>query len=205
MPPRNTQQLCSKQVMKAGQPAAYSLLIKLKKKTWYTFIVIIHLFILKLNCTIFFTYSTCFSDFVSIFPQTLMGKVSLTVGRLKAGSRASSRKNSTPGSALKKSESSVSNKSKGGKHSKSKCTEIQQHRLSPFSFHLLFSGSISQKKFSGILMRGYFNFLKERLFLTFFLNSHVMKRQICFFFFISSKMNCISIFTQCFVCHLNLY
>lgn len=54
------------------------------------------------------------------FLQTLMGKVSLTVGRLKAGSRASSRKNSTPGSALKKSESSVSNKSKGGKHSKSK-------------------------------------------------------------------------------------
>lgn len=58
--------------------------------------------------------------FVSFVLQTLMGKVSLTVGRLKAGSRASSRKNSTPGSALKKSESSVSNKSKGGKHSKSK-------------------------------------------------------------------------------------
>ena len=147
MPPRNTQQLCSKQVMKAGQPAAYSLLIKLKKKKPRIYIYSNHTFI-------HFKSSTCFSDFVSIFPQTLMGKVSLTVGRLKAGSRASSRKNSTPGSALKKSESSVSNKSKGGKHSKSKCTEIQLHRLSPFSSHLLFSGSISQK-------------YKERLFLTF--------------------------------------
>lgn len=58
-------------------------------------------------------------EYAAAVLKTLMGKVSLTVGRLKAGSRASSRKNSTPGSALKKSESSVSNKSKGGKHSKS--------------------------------------------------------------------------------------
>ncbi|KAL8570734.1 hypothetical protein ACOMHN_039168 [Nucella lapillus] len=47
--------------------------------------------------------------------KTLMGKVTMTVGRLKAGSRTSSRKNST---GLKKSDSSASNRSKG-KHSKS--------------------------------------------------------------------------------------
>ncbi|XP_061191838.1 multiple PDZ domain protein-like isoform X8 [Saccostrea echinata] len=57
-------------------------------------------------------------EYAAAVLKTLMGKVSLTVGRLKAGSRASSRKNSNPSSALKKSESSVSNKSKGGKHSK---------------------------------------------------------------------------------------
>ncbi|XP_046567943.1 multiple PDZ domain protein-like isoform X6 [Haliotis rubra] len=50
--------------------------------------------------------------------KTLMGKVTMMVGRLKAGSRTSSRRNSnSPGSALKKSESSASNRSRG-KHSK---------------------------------------------------------------------------------------
>ncbi|XP_078318994.1 multiple PDZ domain protein-like isoform X5 [Crassostrea virginica] len=68
-------------------------------------------------------------EYAAAVLKTLMGKVSLTVGRLKAGSRASSRKNSTPGSALKKSESSVSNKSKGGKHSKSHSEDISHIRI----------------------------------------------------------------------------
>jgi len=49
-----------------------------------------------------------------------MGKVNLSVGRLKAGSRTSSRKNSnSTGTGLRKSESTASNKSRG-RHSKSK-------------------------------------------------------------------------------------
>ncbi|XP_052685137.1 multiple PDZ domain protein-like isoform X11 [Crassostrea angulata] len=68
-------------------------------------------------------------EYAAAVLKTLMGKVSLTVGRLKAGSRASSRKNSTPGSALKKSESSVSNKSKGGKHSKSHSEDLTHIRV----------------------------------------------------------------------------
>ncbi|KAH9499828.1 hypothetical protein Btru_076724 [Bulinus truncatus] len=57
-------------------------------------------------------------EYAAAVLKTLMGKVTLTVGRLKAGSKASSRKNSNYGSSLKKSDSSVSNKSKG-RHSKS--------------------------------------------------------------------------------------
>ncbi|KAK6188757.1 hypothetical protein SNE40_004870 [Patella caerulea] len=50
--------------------------------------------------------------------KTLMGKVSMTVGRLKAGSRTSSRRNSnSPGHPLKKSESTASSRSRG-KHTK---------------------------------------------------------------------------------------
>ncbi|ESP05488.1 hypothetical protein LOTGIDRAFT_228054 [Lottia gigantea] len=57
-------------------------------------------------------------EYAAAVLKTLMGKVSLTVGRLKAGSRTSSRRNSnSPGHALKKSESSASSRSKG-KHSK---------------------------------------------------------------------------------------
>ena len=53
--------------------------------------------------------------------QTLMGKITMTVGRLKAGSRSSSRRSSSQSgqSGLKKSDSNVSSKGKG-KHSKSK-------------------------------------------------------------------------------------
>ncbi|GFO19020.1 multiple pdz domain protein, partial [Plakobranchus ocellatus] len=56
-------------------------------------------------------------EYAAAVLKTLMGKVNLTVGRLKAGSKASSRKNSNPGTSLKKSDSSVSNRSKG-RHSK---------------------------------------------------------------------------------------
>ncbi|CAG5133714.1 unnamed protein product, partial [Candidula unifasciata] len=60
---------------------------------------------------------TATQEYAAAVLKTLMGKVNLTVGRLKAGSKASSRKNSNPGASLKKSDSSASNKSKG-KHSK---------------------------------------------------------------------------------------
>ncbi|XP_056019682.1 multiple PDZ domain protein-like isoform X12 [Ostrea edulis] len=68
-------------------------------------------------------------EYAAAVLKTLMGKVSLTVGRLKAGSRTSSRKNSNPGSALKKSESNVSNKSKGGKHSKGHSEDMTHIRV----------------------------------------------------------------------------
>ena len=67
--------------------------------------------------------------------QTLMGKVSMTVGRLKAGSRTSSRKNSGS-SGLKKSDSSASNRSKG-KHSKSASISVLSLLFTPLS--LLFT------------------------------------------------------------------
>ena len=54
-------------------------------------------------------------NFVFSF-QTLMGKVVLTIGRLKASSRSSSHHNSSSG-GLRKSESHTSGKSKG-KHSR---------------------------------------------------------------------------------------
>ncbi|XP_052777206.1 multiple PDZ domain protein-like isoform X3 [Mya arenaria] len=58
-------------------------------------------------------------EYAAAVLKTTMGKVALTVGRLKAGSRTSSRKNSNnAGSGLRKSESTASNKSRGGRHSK---------------------------------------------------------------------------------------
>ncbi|XP_076440224.1 multiple PDZ domain protein-like isoform X11 [Babylonia areolata] len=68
--------------------------------------------------------------------KTLMGKVSMTVGRLKAGSRTSSRKNST---GLKKSDSSASNRSKG-KHSKSQSEDASHLRTVQLEHDL--SGSL---------------------------------------------------------------
>ncbi|KAK3091257.1 hypothetical protein FSP39_018351 [Pinctada imbricata] len=67
-------------------------------------------------------------EYAAAVLKTIMGKVSLQVGRLKAGSRTSSRKNSNPGNALKKSESSVSNKSKG-RHSKSHSEDASHIRV----------------------------------------------------------------------------
>ncbi|RUS89458.1 hypothetical protein EGW08_002755, partial [Elysia chlorotica] len=67
-------------------------------------------------------------EYAAAVLKTLMGKVNLTVGRLKAGSKASSRKNSNPGSSLKKSDSSVSNKSKG-RHSKTPSEDISHIRV----------------------------------------------------------------------------
>ncbi|XP_064604764.1 multiple PDZ domain protein-like isoform X2 [Liolophura sinensis] len=52
-------------------------------------------------------------DYAAAMLKTIMGKVSLTVGRLKAGSRASSRRNSGTGTGLRKSDSNVSNKLRG--------------------------------------------------------------------------------------------
>ncbi|KAK3795857.1 hypothetical protein RRG08_026009, partial [Elysia crispata] len=67
-------------------------------------------------------------EYAAAVLKTLMGKVNLTVGRLKAGSKASSRKNSNPGTSLKKSDSSVSNKSKG-RHSKTPSEDISHIRV----------------------------------------------------------------------------
>ena len=85
--------------------------------------------------------------------QTLMGKVSMTVGRLKAGSRTSSRKNSGPG-GLKKSDSSASNRSKG-KHSKSASMSVMSPPppfFVPFTFAIscsLLSSLQGMAKFQG--------------------------------------------------------
>ncbi|XP_025110172.1 multiple PDZ domain protein-like [Pomacea canaliculata] len=70
--------------------------------------------------------------------KTLMGKVSLMVGRLKAGSRTSSRKNSGS-TGLKKSDSSASNRSKG-KHSKSQSEDANLLRTVELEHDL--SGSL---------------------------------------------------------------
>ncbi|KAK7101023.1 multiple PDZ domain protein-like isoform X2 [Littorina saxatilis] len=70
--------------------------------------------------------------------KTLMGKVSLTVGRLKAGSRTSSRKNSGS-TGLKKSDSSASNRSKG-RHSKSQSEDASHLRTVQLEHDL--SGSL---------------------------------------------------------------
>ncbi|XP_059166972.1 multiple PDZ domain protein-like [Physella acuta] len=67
-------------------------------------------------------------EYAAAVLKTLMGKVSLTVGRLKAGSKASSRKNSNHGTSLKKSDSSASNKSKG-RHSKSPSEDPNHLRI----------------------------------------------------------------------------
>uniref|UniRef100_A0A2C9KCM0 Multiple PDZ domain protein n=1 Tax=Biomphalaria glabrata TaxID=6526 RepID=A0A2C9KCM0_BIOGL len=67
-------------------------------------------------------------EYAAAVLKTLMGKVSLTVGRLKAGSKSSSRKNSNYESSLKKSDSSVSNKSKG-KHSKNPSEDLNHLRV----------------------------------------------------------------------------
>ncbi|KAL5021229.1 hypothetical protein ScPMuIL_000384 [Solemya velum] len=67
-------------------------------------------------------------EHVAAVLKTLMGKVILNVGRLKAGSRSSSRRNSNPqGNILKKSESTASNKSRG-KHGKSLSEDISHIR-----------------------------------------------------------------------------
>ncbi|KAH3696145.1 hypothetical protein DPMN_083608, partial [Dreissena polymorpha] len=68
-------------------------------------------------------------EYAAAVLKTTMGKVSLTVGRLKAGSRTSSRKNSNnAGSSLQKSASSASNKSKG-KHSKKGSEDMSHIRV----------------------------------------------------------------------------
>ncbi|XP_012939309.1 multiple PDZ domain protein [Aplysia californica] len=67
-------------------------------------------------------------EYAAAVLKTLMGKVNLTVGRLKAGSKASSRKNSNHGTSLKKSDSSVSNKSKG-RHSKNASEDASHLRI----------------------------------------------------------------------------
>ncbi|CAG5128603.1 unnamed protein product, partial [Candidula unifasciata] len=56
-------------------------------------------------------------EHVATILKTVTGKVHLSIGRLKASSKASSTSNSNYGISLKKSDSSVSNKPKG-KHSK---------------------------------------------------------------------------------------
>ncbi|XP_060081005.1 multiple PDZ domain protein-like [Ylistrum balloti] len=65
-------------------------------------------------------------EYAATVLKTTMGKINLSVGRLKAGSRTSSRHNSNSGNALKKSESSASNKSRG-KHNKSLSEDISSH------------------------------------------------------------------------------
>ncbi|WAR23745.1 MPDZ-like protein, partial [Mya arenaria] len=69
-------------------------------------------------------------EYAAAVLKTTMGKVALTVGRLKAGSRTSSRKNSNnAGSGLRKSESTASNKSRGGRHSKKNSEDISHIRV----------------------------------------------------------------------------
>ncbi|XP_021361837.1 multiple PDZ domain protein-like [Mizuhopecten yessoensis] len=65
-------------------------------------------------------------EYAATVLKTTMGKINLSVGRLKAGSRTSSRRNSNSGNALKKSESTASNKSRG-KHNKSQSEDISSH------------------------------------------------------------------------------
>lgn len=67
-------------------------------------------------------------EYAAAVLKTSIGKVTLTVGRLKAGSRASSRKQSNPG-GLKKSESTASNRSKGGRHSKTVSEDMNHVRI----------------------------------------------------------------------------
>ena len=67
-------------------------------------------------------------EYAAAILKTSIGKVTLTVGRLKAGSRASSRKQSNP-AGLKKSESTASNKSKGGRHSKTVSEDMNHIRI----------------------------------------------------------------------------
>ncbi|VDI46968.1 multiple PDZ domain protein, partial [Mytilus galloprovincialis] len=71
----------------------------------------------------------------------------LTVGRLKAGSRASSRKQSNPG-GLKKSESTASNKSKGGRHSKTVSEDLNHVRIVELTHDV--SGSLGLSIAGGI-------------------------------------------------------
>ena len=73
----------------------------------------------------FFYVDDILMALIYIYFKTTMGKVVLNVGRLKAGSRTSSRKNSnSTGGGLRKSESTASNKSKGGRHSKSMSSSV---------------------------------------------------------------------------------
>lgn len=66
-------------------------------------------------------------DHAAAVLKTLMGKVVLTIGRLKAGSRSSSYHNSSSG-GLRKSESHTSGKSKG-KHSRVSSEDISHVRI----------------------------------------------------------------------------
>ncbi|XP_053394216.1 multiple PDZ domain protein-like isoform X9 [Mercenaria mercenaria] len=69
-------------------------------------------------------------EYAAAVLKTTMGKVTLNVGRLKAGSRTSSRKNSNGvGGGLRKSESTASNKSKGGRHSKKGSEDMSHIRV----------------------------------------------------------------------------
>ncbi|KAL3869945.1 hypothetical protein ACJMK2_042565 [Sinanodonta woodiana] len=88
-------------------------------------------------------------EYAAAVLKTLQKKVTLTVGRLKAGSKTSSRRNSnSPGTALKKSESSASNKSRGGRHSKSVSEDASHIRTVELTFDS--SGSLGLSIAGGI-------------------------------------------------------
>ncbi|BFZ16568.1 hypothetical protein BsWGS_19608 [Bradybaena similaris] len=70
---------------------------------------------------------TSTQDHVATILKTINGKVHLSLGRLKASSKASSKNNSSYGISLKKSDSSVSSKQKG-RHSKNPSEGISQTR-----------------------------------------------------------------------------
>ncbi|XP_063397054.1 multiple PDZ domain protein-like isoform X1 [Mytilus trossulus] len=86
-------------------------------------------------------------EYAAAVLKTSLGKVTLTVGRLKAGSRASSRKQSNPG-GLKKSESTASNKSKGGRHSKTVSEDLNHVRIVELTHDV--SGSLGLSIAGGI-------------------------------------------------------
>ncbi|XP_064625556.1 multiple PDZ domain protein-like isoform X22 [Lineus longissimus] len=80
-------------------------------------------------------------DYAATVLKILMGKVTMTVGRLKVGSHGTSRRNSSSASekaGLRKSESSASNaKTKGGKHVKGSSSSSEQSAsISTYFVHL---------------------------------------------------------------------